>query len=147
MVPTKNRSDLRGNRCGEERLSFCSEHQLATYHNPTMAKYKLSDLIKSEWDKGRESCSGVTSTPEQKSTPEQLPSSHWVETYHPSNRPQYTYYRYVWMEKQKMHHRHIKGSAASPKAIAMKEKVLDAIEHGSTAANIVAMIVKGDNRA
>jgi len=139
-LPTKNRSDLRDSHCGWALKKVVNTIQ-ATYHNPTMAKYKLCDLIKSEWSKGRESCSGADSRSAPELAPEQ---KHWVETYHPSNRPQYSYYRYVWMQGRKLHRHHIKGSADSPKAKAMMERVERAIATGSTPANIVAMIVKGD---
>lgn len=85
-------------------------------------------------------CSGVSNppvTPEQKKcsgvtggvfTPEQ---KHWVETYSPGKRKGYSYYRYVWMVGQKMHHRHLPGgNVDNPKAIALKVMVEEAIAAG-----------------
>lgn len=70
-------------------------------------------------------CSGVNGgvlTPEQ---------NHWVETYSPGKRKGYSYYRYVWMVGQKMHHRHLPGgNVDNPKAIALKESVEEAITAG-----------------
>lgn len=51
------------------------------------------------------SCAVVKSAPEQ-SAPEQ---KHWVETYSPSKRKDYSYYRYVWMDGRRLRHIHIPG--------------------------------------
>ncbi|KJH72207.1 hypothetical protein UH38_09100 [Aliterella atlantica CENA595] len=77
----------------------------------------------------------TTSAPEQK---------HWVEIYSPSKRKNYSYYRYVWMEGRKLKHLHIGGSSTSLRAIALKEKVLDAIAHLKAPQEIVKLI-KGGN--
>lgn len=143
MVPTKNRSNERFAAVGRLR-KFVHTIQ-ATYHNPTMAKYNLRDLIKSEWDKPNSGNSG-------KSLPERsyvvAGRVHWIETYSPSKCDRHSYYRYVWKERGRLRHRHIPGgNVDNPKAIALMEKVDLAIANGETAANIVAMIVKGDNRA
>lgn len=45
-------------------------------------------------------CALVKSAPEQKQ---------WLETYSPSTRRAYSYYRYVWMEGRKLSHIHIPG--------------------------------------
>ncbi|AFZ32225.1 hypothetical protein Glo7428_3765 [Gloeocapsa sp. PCC 7428] len=81
--------------------------------------------------------SGVNS----KSTPEHI---HWVETYSPSNKKKHVYYRYVWMEKQKLHHVHIPGgNTANERAIALQEQVTEAIKRGDTPVAIKALIKNG----
>ena len=50
----------------------------------------------------------------EQSAPEQKP--HWIESYSPTNRPGYHYYRYVWMEGRKLHHKHIPGNVNGPTA-------------------------------
>ena len=46
--------------------------------------------------------------------PEQKP--HWIESYSPANRPGYCYYRYVWMQGRKLHHKQIPGNVNGSKA-------------------------------
>ena len=41
-------------------------------------------------------------------------TSHWIESYSPANRPGYYYYRYVWMQGRKLHHKHIPGNVNGP---------------------------------
>lgn len=124
--------------------------------NPNPRIKQLSLLEELGWQP-EESCSGanpplcsgadletpavarVLAAPEQKtSAPEQ---KHWVETYHPSNRPQYQYFRYVWMEGRKLRHLHIKGGDTdNPKAIAMKQMVVRAIAIGMSPMEIQNLI-------
>ena len=110
-----------------------------------MAKYKLSDLIRSEWSKPNSGNSGNSG----RSLPERSFNGsgrhHWIETYSPSNCSRHVYYRYVWKERGRLRHRHISGgNVDNPKARALREKVESAIALGSTPANIVAMISRGD---
>lgn len=91
-------------------------------------------------------CSGVNQitafTPEQL-TPEQLTPEqpHWVETYSPSNRKNHSYYRYVWMDGQRMHHIHIPGgNTKSDRAISNKTEVERAIALGMWASEIEDLI-------
>lgn len=104
-----------------------------------------------------ESCSGAslkTAAPEQKAAaPEQKTvleqpltqpapeQKHWVESYRPSSRKTYYYYRYVWMEGRQLKHKHLPGgNNASPKAIAIKVLVEDAIALGKSPTDIVTLI-------
>jgi hypothetical protein len=107
-----------------------------------MAKKTLSDLLKNEWTKPN---SGrlFPEFPERKTNASGR--HHWVETYSP-NCSRHCYYRYVWKERSSLRHRHISGgNVDNPKAIAMMERVERAIALGETPANIVAMIVRGEN--
>lgn len=100
-----------------------------------------------------ESCSGAeykTAAPEQKVVLEQPltqpapEQKHWVETYCPSKRKAYYYYRYVWMEGRQLRHKHLPGgNNASPKAIATKEKVESAIARRLSPQEIVTLIAGG----
>lgn len=77
-------------------------------------------------------CSGATQSDtrqeSQKFAPEQI---HWIETYSPGKRRGYSYYRYVWMEGRKLRHMHLPGgNVDNPKAIALKERVEEAITAG-----------------
>ncbi len=104
-----------------------------------------------------ESCSGATlKTPapehiasalEQLAVLEQTPNQsaliqkHWVETYRPSSRKTYYYYRYVWMEGRQLRHKHLPGgSNSNPKAIALKALVEEAIALGKSPYQIIALI-------
>ena len=93
-----------------------------------------------------------TPAPEQKVVLEQPPipsapeQKHWVETYSPSKRKGYYYYRYVYREKGTLHHCHLKGgSSTSPCAQALKEKVIDAIALGKSPQEIVKLIKGGQH--
>ena len=107
-----------------------------------MAKKRtLSDLIRDDVEQSlsiANSCSGAslkTSAPEQK---------HWVETYSPSKRKAYYYYRYVWMEGRQLRHKHLKGgNNSSPKAKSIKELVDRAIAQGNSPTEIIALIGAG----
>ena len=48
----------------------------------------------------------------EQSAPEQNP--HWIESYSPTKRKGYNYYRYVWMQGRKLHHIHIRGNVNGP---------------------------------
>lgn len=97
-----------------------------------------------------ESCSGAeykTAAPEQKVVLEQPltepapEQKHWVESYRPSSRKTYYYYRYVWMEGRILKHKHLPGgNNTSPKAIATKELVENAISLGTSPQEIIALI-------
>ncbi len=77
----------------------------------------------------------------QKLAPEH---NHWVEKYSPSNRPGNFYYRYVWRKGGKLHHMHIRGGhVGKPRAIEMKDKVLNAIAQGEHPEKIVRLIRNG----
>lgn len=97
-----------------------------------------------------ESCSGasykvaatdgkvVLEQPLTSSAPEQ---KHWIETYSPSKRKAYYYYRYVWMEGRQLKHKHLPGgNNSSPKAIAIKELVENAIAQGNSPTQIITLI-------
>lgn len=120
-----------------------------------MAKYTLSQLLKDEYAKQLqqlekldkvqdESCSGRTVSRTDDSLPEQLLSGgrkHWVETYSPSKRKGYTYYRYVWVDSGKLKHLHLPGgNVKSPLAVALKEKVENAIALSKSPATIEQLI-------
>ena len=88
-----------------------------------------------------------TPAPEQKAVLEQPPiqsapeQKHWVETYSPSKRKAYYYYRYVWMEGRQLRHKHLPGgNNSSPKAIAIKESVEGAIAQGNSPQQIITLI-------
>ncbi len=159
MVPTKNRSNERFAAVGRLR-KFVHTIQ-ATYHNPTMAKKTLSDLLKDEWysnrynqldllagdraqtTKLRSGAIGEQPAPERKLVDTAI--KHWVETYSPSKCDRYSYYRYVWMEGRRLRHRHIGGgNVDNPRSVAMKEKVVNAIATGETPSKIVKLISRGD---
>lgn len=133
------------------------EHQ----SNPPMAKYTLSQLLKDEYAKQLphqeeldlvqdKSCSGRTVSRTDDSLPEQLLSGgrkHWVETYSPSKRKGYTYYRYVWIDGGKLKHLHLPGgNVKSSAAIALKEKVEDAIASGMSSKEI-EQLIKSSSKA
>lgn len=119
-----------------------------------MAKYTLSQLLKDEYAKQLphmkelesvdKSCSGNGSSRTDNLLPEQLPSGgrkHWVETYSPSKRKGYTYYRYVWIDSGKLKHLHLPGgNVKSTDAIALKEKVESAIALSKSPATIEQLI-------
>jgi hypothetical protein len=102
---------------------------------------QLSILEELGWQPPK-SCSGATPAPEQKSpAPEQ---THWVETYSPSKRKAYSYYRYVWMEGRKLRHRHLPGgNVDSPRAMQLKERVELAIAARMSPAMIEQLIEQG----
>lgn len=81
-------------------------------------------------------CSGRRGALPEQPLPEQLCSGgrkHWVEPYCPSKRKNYTYYRYVWVEGQKLRHRHLPGGdIQNPISNALKEKVESAIAVGES---------------
>ncbi len=104
-----------------------------------------------------ESCSGAslkTAAPEQKAVLEQQlfvleqpitqpapEQKHWVESYRPSSRKTYYYYRYVWMEGRRLKHKHLPGgNNFSPKATAIKELVENAIAQGNSPQEIIALV-------
>ncbi len=103
-----------------------------------------------------ESCSGAdykTAAPEQKAVLEQPPippaliQKHWLETYCPSKRKAYYYYRYVWMEGRQLKHKHLPGgNTKSDHAIALKEKVEEAIALGKSPQEIIALIALAARR-
>ena len=109
------------------------------YISYDMAKKRtLSDLIRDEVIQSlsiANSCSGAslkTSAPEQK---------HWVETYSPSKRKAYYYYRYVWMEGRLLKHKHLPGgNNSSPKAKSIKELVEGLIALGKSPTEIITLI-------
>lgn len=128
-------------------------------------KHKLAQLLVEEWNRfvvtpaarpgikqlsileelgwqPEKSCSGAGVAPEQKSpAPEQ---THWVETYSPSKRKAYSYYRYVWMEGRKLRHRHLPGgNVDSPRAMQLKERVELAIAARMSPAMIEQLIEQG----
>ncbi len=134
-----------------------------------MAKKRtLSQLIKQEYEQkllfnpdsyseyspdwAVDSCSGATlktPAPEQKAVLEQPPippapeQKHWVESYRPSSRKTYYYYRYVWMEGRLLKHKHLPGgNNSSPKATAIKELVENAIALGNSPTQIIALIAE-----
>ena len=134
-----------------------------------MAKYTLSQLLKDEYTRKIEpdpkrykqlslleeldlvqdkSCSGRTVSRTDGFLPEQLPSGgrkHWVETYSPSKRKGYTYYRYVWVDVGgRLKHLHLPGgNVKNPVAIALKEKVEEAIALFKSPATIEQLIKPG----
>lgn len=110
-------------------------------------KKSIAQLIKDEWNKAEsdskiaQTRSGVTAT---KFTPERncaITAPHWIETYSPSNCDRYQYFRYVWMEGQKLRHRHLPGgNIKNTRAKDLKEKVDIAILGGFTPAQIEQLI-------
>lgn len=112
--------------------------------------FKLDAYTRHTTDWEIDTCSGaeIITAPEQTqkvvleqpraSAPEQ---KHWVETYSPSTRKSHSYYRYVWMEGRTLKHLHLRGgSSTSDRAIALKEKVMDAIALGTSPQEIVKLI-------
>ncbi len=68
--------------------------------------------------------------------------THWIETYWVQRgEKKYYYFRYMWMEGRKIRRRYI-GSTSSKKAIAIMEKVRDAIALGKSPQEIVELIFK-----
>lgn len=111
-------------------------------------KYSLDQLIKSEAEKSLDdgkttkNRSGVKI---KKVTPERFCVNlaiHWVETYNPSKCHRYRYYRYVWMDDRKMHHKHIPGgNIHNPLALALKEEVEKAIAKGFSCQQVIHLLV------
>lgn len=128
-------------------------------------KNRIDQLIRDEWNKApafkelvpefnstqslaqtTQNRSGVNAT---KFTPERnhvITAPHWVETYAPSNCDKYEYYRYVWMEGQKLRHRHIPGgNIHATRATALKNKVDWAIAQ-KLSPNAIVEIIKSSTR-
>lgn len=120
-----------------------------------MTKYTLDQLLRDEYAKQLpdfeeleqeqdKSCSGNSSGRGSLVLPEQLLSGgrrHWVETYSPSKKKDYSYYRYVWIDGGKLKHLHLPGgNVKSSAAIALKEKVEDAIALLESPATIEQLI-------
>lgn len=100
-----------------------------------MAKYTLSDLLRDEWHKP--SSGQLVQNFVQNSDL----SKHWIEIYPKKTKH---YYRYVWRERGRLHHKHIGGgNVDNPKASSLRDRVETAIALGQTPANIVLMIVAG----
>lgn len=102
-------------------------------------KITIAQLFKEEWSKPVQNhpifCSGQKPSP---TCPEQ---KHWIETYSPSKRRGYSYYRYVWRERGKLHHRHLPGgNVRSLCARALKERVESAIADGLSPVEIEQLI-------
>jgi len=99
-----------------------------------------------------DSCSGAslkTAAPELKAVLEQPltqpapEQKHWVESYRPSSRKTYYYYRYVWMEGRQLRHKHLPGgNDSNPKAVAIKELVEKAIASGTSPEEIIKAIAE-----
>lgn len=117
-------------------------------------KNRIDQLIKDEWNKAPSTDAQTTQihsgvkfkafTPERNSA---IPAKHWVETYAPSNCDKYEYYRYVWMEGQKLRHRHIPGgNINSPTSRAARLFVLCAIASGKSPTEIVQLIISSTRR-
>lgn len=71
--------------------------------------------------------------------PEQF--TQWVETYSPSKRKKYRYYRYCWKCKGKIKHRHIPGgNTQSPIPNARKQIIEQSIKSGISPTEIEALI-------
>ena len=66
--------------------------------------------------------------------------THFVEQYWVQRKEKkYYYFRYIWMKGRKMHRRHI-GSINSSKAIALVEKVKNAITSGKAPSKILEIL-------
>lgn len=116
-------------------------------------KNSIAQLILDEWNKAvpdskvtqtRSGVIGITFTPERNCA---ITTNHWVETYSPSNCDRYQYFRYVWMEGQKLRHRHIPGgNINSPQSRAARLFVCCAIASGKSPTEIVSLIISSTNR-
>lgn len=118
----------------------------APIQNPRIKQLSLLDEL--GWQPEKD-CSGQAVCPEQVVCPEQAcpEQKHWVETYSPSNRKQHSYYRYVWREGRKLRHLHLPGgNVDNQRAIALKERVENAIAIGMPPAIIEQMIKEGNGK-
>lgn len=104
----------------EQRLTHLSaDKECSGVSNPPAAPEQKECSGAAESDTRQES---------HKFAPEQI---HWIETYSPGKRKGYSYYRYVWMEGRKLRHMHLPGgNVDNPKAIALKERVEEAMGAG-----------------
>jgi len=105
-------------------------------------KNKIAQLLQEEWNRAPANVKQLSILeelgwePEKTCSGQLLPQAcpeqkHWVETYSPSQRKAYSYYRYVWREKGKLRHRHLPGgNVDSPRAMQLKERVELAIASG-----------------
>lgn len=105
-----------------------------------MAKYNLSDLLKDEWSKGEDASSGQLV---QNFVQNRDLSKHWIEIYPKKTKH---YYRYVWRERGRLHHKHIGGgNVDNPRAIALMEKVERAIRSGENSSAIVKLLSRSSD--
>lgn len=110
--------------------------QLTIWDALTSTKKSIDQHNRDKWEKqssGQSSLQVVQNFVQNGEAPK-----HWIEIYPKKTKH---YYRYVFREKGRLHHKHILGgNILNPKAIALKEKVQSAIANGMSSDAIVQII-------